>query len=854
MCSPRFSAWLRALPATVLLSGFLSPLIAADGFTVKPDRAEGIYRAGETVRWTITWEGEGAPAGDAEFVAKRGGATVLTSGPLAFEGNVARVETALAEPDTLLLEVAWTDGAERRTALGGAVASPERIQPALAAPEDFDAFWAEKLAELAAVPANPQLQADTSGRDGVDYWRLTMDNIRGTRVQGQLARPTGDRGALPALLIVQWAGVYGLEKPWATDRAAEGWLTLNILAHDLPINETPEFYQAQRDGALKDYWTIGNDHRDTSYFLRMYLACYRAVEYLKSRPDWDGRTLVVMGTSQGGQQALVTGGLHPDITAVLALVPSGNDMHAPAAGRAWAFPNWYVSVDGKDAAAVREAGRYYDAAAFAARIKAPLLLGVGLQDEVCPPAGIFAAANQVRGYKEVVVLADSGHQDVNGSQQPYNRRAYGGWLPALRAGLTAPVARTTEEEHRRLLDELGIAALRPGANPNDLTSPHAANTDEARAHPYPDIPDALTTAAGAPVRTPEQWRSVRRPEILAHFEREIYGRVPAEVPAVRWEVVATEQGRRGDVAVVTTRLAGRVDNAAYPFLEVTLDLTLTTPVDATGPVPVMLHFGWPASVLARFPAPPGPTWEEQVLAHGWGAATLVPTSFQADNGAGLNQGIIGLTNRGQPRAPDQWGALRAWAWGASRALDYFETNPAVDARRVGIEGLSRYGKAAAVAMAFDERFAVGFIGSPGQGGLALMRRNFGERVENIASGYAFHWMAGNYVRYAGPLTPADLPVDAHQLLALCAPRPVFVSVGAPEVEGQWIDQRGTFKAVVAAGPVYALHGLRDLGTTEYPGTGPALVAGELAWRQHEGGHTTLPNWPAFLSWADRYLR
>jgi hypothetical protein len=187
---------------------------------------------------------------------------------------------------------------------------------------------------------------------------------------------------------------------------------------------------------------------------------------------------------------------------------------------------------------------------------------------------------------------------------------------------------------------------------------------------------------------------------------------------------------------------------------------------------------------------------------------------QPDNGAGLTRGIIGLMNKGQPRQLDDWGALKAWAWGASRALDYLETDAAVDAKQVGLEGLSRYGKAAVVAMAYDTRFAVGFIGSSGAGGVKLHRRHYGEQVENVAGSGEYHWMAGNYIKYAGPLTAMDLPVDSHELVALCAPRPVFISVGSLEVEGGWIDAKGMFLAGVGAGPVYRLLGRKGLGTSE----------------------------------------
>jgi len=260
----------------------------------------------------------------------------------------------------------------------------------------------------------------------------------------------------------------------------------------------------------------------------------------------------------------------------------------------------------------------------------------------------------------------------------------------------------------------------------------------------------------------------------------------------------------------------------------------------------------PGACAAKGPA--APTWQQQVLAKGWGYAIIVPNSIQADNGAGLTQGIIGLCNKGQPRNADDWGALRAWAWGASRVLDYFESDKAVDAKRVGIEGLSRYGKAAIVAMAYDDRFAIGFIGSSREGGLKLHRRNFGEQVENVASSGEYHWMAGNFLKYAGPLTWNDLSVDSHELAALCAPRPIFISVGSQQVEGGWVDARGMFLAGVGAGPVYKLLGKKDLGTSEFPPQETPLIDGEVAFRQHVGGHTTGPNWPTFLTFAGRYFQ
>ena len=254
------------------------------------------------------------------------------------------------------------------------------------------------------------------------------------------------------------------------------------------------------------------------------------------------------------------------------------------------------------------------------------------------------------------------------------------------------------------------------------------------------------------------------------------------------------------------------------------------------------------------PPPPGLTWQQQALARGWGYASYIPVSVQPDSGAGLTQGIIGLVNKGQPRKLDDWGVLRAWAWGASRSLDYLETDKSVDAMQVALAGHSRYGKATLVAMAYDSRFAVAFVSSSGQGGAKIMRRNFGERVENLAGTAAYHWVAGNFLKYAGPLTPNDLPVDAHELVALCAPRPVFIGAGSPAAGDGWVDPKGGFLSAVGAGPVYKLLGRKDLGVTEMPPVETALIDGDLGFRQHKEGHTPAPNWPTFIEFASHYLK
>jgi hypothetical protein len=435
-----------------------------------------------------------------------------------------------------------------------------------------------------------------------------------------------------------------------------------------------------------------------------------------------------------------------------------------------------------------------------------------------------------------------------------------------RGDLPEPKNWTAAEDHQNMMEQLGITALRPGPSGNEQ-APNHANYDESTANPFPVLPDPLTLNDGRKVTTAAAWWNQRRPEIVELFEREVYGRVPARVPRVAWTVTDTTRGTSGTNAVVSRQLVGRVDNSSYAPITVDIQMTLVTPADVSTPVPLMIMFrsAGAGPPVANAPgADPPPT--EQLIADGWGYALLTPASIQADNGAGLTKGIIGLVNKGQPRKPDDWGSLRAWSWGASRALDYLETDRAVDARHVGIEGVSRYGKAALVTMAFDRRFAVVLVGSSGEGGAKLHRRNWGEAVENLTAANEYHWMAGNFLKYGaaearfGTRNAGDIPVDAHELIALCAPRLTFISYGIPEKgDARWLDQQGSFMAAIAAGPVFRLLGAKDLGrsddynTETMPSVNVGLLDGHLAWRQHDGGHTDAPNWKHFLGWADRHI-
>jgi hypothetical protein len=482
---------------------------------------------------------------------------------------------------------------------------------------------------------------------------------------------------------------------------------------------------------------------------------------------------------------------------------------------------------------------------------------------------------------------------------------------ASQAGVCEPVTFTAQQDQQNMMEQLGIKALLPGPS-GDEKAPNHANYDEAKANPFPDLPDLLTLKNSKKVTTPEMWWKERRPEIVEDFDREVYGRVPKDVPKVTWSVKATDREMIGFNPVIAKELLGHVDNSACPLIDVNIRMTLVTPANPKGPVPVLMMFGrssFPApaqpsaeelerinaalkallvqqdpslrAIFEQHPAyelevppafqmppftadgDPPPTW--QIIADGWGFASVDPASIQADDGAGLTRGIIGLVNKGQPRKPDDWGSLRAWAWGAGRGLDYLETDPTVDANHVGIEGVSRYGKAALVTMAFDQRFAMVLVGSSGKGGATLLRRNFGEAVENLTGG-EYYWMAGNFMKYGasdaafGSKNPGDLPVDSHELIALCAPRLTFISYGLPEKgDAKWLDHQGSFMAAVAASPVFNLLGAKGLGASEdyrtakMPAVNFGVLDGQLAWRQDDGGHTDAPNMKYFLKWADGFI-
>jgi hypothetical protein len=385
---------------------------------------------------------------------------------------------------------------------------------------------------------------------------------------------------------------------------------------------------------------------------------------------------------------------------------------------------------------------------------------------------------------------------------------------------------------------------------------HVSNYDEAKVGTY-TLPDPLKMADGTPVRDAQTWQARRRPEIIKLYETQIFGRLPANVPKVQWKVTETDSPAREGRAV-RKQVVGTVGEGPRT---VQINLSVYTPAGASKPVPVIVlaNFGGgnapaPAAPARGAAAPALPLGEppvaDDILKRGWGYATLRYQDIQPDRANSLTEGVIGLTlapGQTQP-APGDWGAITAWAWGISRAIDYLTGDRSIDAKRIALQGHSRLGKTALWASATDERIAAVFASCSGEMGAALSRRDWGETVDDMAQNFPW-WFAGNFQQFAGRWN--DMPVDAHMLIALSAPRPVYITGGTAD---QWADPVGEFLAEVAAGPVYRLLGKKDVGTSTLPPLDTPVTSGELGWHYHTGPHTASPaDWQGFLTFLDKYF-
>jgi hypothetical protein len=405
---------------------------------------------------------------------------------------------------------------------------------------------------------------------------------------------------------------------------------------------------------------------------------------------------------------------------------------------------------------------------------------------------------------------------------------------------------------------------------------HVSNYDEAKVGDY-HLPDPLVLNNGQPVPDAATWFGVRRPEILELYRKYIYGRVPAGAPAATFSLVKSDPTALGGTAVREEAVGRFGDGPDAPQVHV----ILYRPAKATAPVPVLLHivffgesppppgFGRPAA------APPAPTaggvapaaapaarrgpFREvgpiaDILGHGYAYAIFRYSEIEPDQAWGAPKrptGVRALALAPGQTAPaaDEWGGVSAWAWGASRVLDYLETNPAVDAKRVALIGHSRLGKTVIWAGAQDPRFAIIYSSCAGELGTSLARRDFGETVDDMAANFPWQF-AGNLQQFPGHWD--QMPVDTHMVIALNAPHPVFIGGG---VGDQWSDPHGEFLAEVAAGPVYRLVGKADLGTATMPEPDHPLITGDLAFHYHSEAHViSASDWKAFLEFTDRYFK
>jgi len=387
---------------------------------------------------------------------------------------------------------------------------------------------------------------------------------------------------------------------------------------------------------------------------------------------------------------------------------------------------------------------------------------------------------------------------------------------------------------------------------------HVSNYDESKVKPY-TLPELLKMANGDPVTDAETWFKKRRPKILKLFQTEIFGRIPENAPKVKWEVASTDANAAGGTAIMKKVVGIIGDKPNAPKM----NLTLFIPAKANGPVPVIfvISFGFAGgkggappkdagtgkgAALGALGGVPG-----EVLAKGFAYATMNYNEIQPDQNNQFDKGVIGQTLKsGQTKpAPDEWGAVSAWAWGISRVIDYFETDKAIDAKCVGIQGTSRLGRTVLWAAAQDERVTAAFPAVSGEAGAAIARRDWGETVDDMAQNYSWQ-LAGNYQKWVGRWN--DMPVDSHMLIALVAPRALFVNGGTTD---QWMDPVGEFLGLVHAGPAYKLVGAKDLGVKELPPIDKIIMDGDLAWSYHTGGHMATPTeWTAFLQFADRHFK
>jgi hypothetical protein len=434
---------------------------------------------------------------------------------------------------------------------------------------------------------------------------------------------------------------------------------------------------------------------------------------------------------------------------------------------------------------------------------------------------------------------------INDGDSPM--RTLTGFFTAVVLLYTAVLANAQDGKQDKVQPDPQQGKIKAGSTRKAKATGHVSNYDESKVRPY-QLPELLKMANGQPVMDAETWFKKRRPEILKLYETEIFGRVPENAPKVKWQVASTDANALNGTATLK-RLVGQMgDKAGGPKMNVSLYI----PAKAIGPVPVILTitFGGGAGGKGG-PVGKGDPIMTEILQRGWAYASVGYNDIQPDQDNSFKKGVIGLALKpGQEKpAADEWGSVSAWAWGISRIVDYFETDKAIDAKCIGIQGHSRLGRTVLWAGAQDERIAATFASCSGCAGAALARYDWGETVDDMAERFAWQ-LGGNYQKWVGKWN--DMPVDSHMLIACVAPRALLCTGGTTD---QWAAPKAQFLAMVAASPAYNLVGAKGLGVTQLPALDRAITDGNLAWHYHTGGHmATNADWRAFFVIAERQFK
>ena len=405
------------LVAVLLMAGTLQAAkkdtTAAEGYKIHvvTDRAEALYSVGDPVVFSITLTKNDTPVteGTIQVVLSNDGAEEMDRKALEITGSALSVTGTMDKPGFLRCKATYQlPSGKKIYALGGAGFDPEKIQSSLPPPDDFDAFWANQIAQLAKVPMNVKLLPVDSENPDVEAFDVTIDCLGGAPVRGYLARPRNTTpGSLPILLSLHGAGVRSSRKGTMVALAATGILTMDINAHGIENGQPDAFYEELANGELKGYSSRGKHNREESYFLGMFLRLYRAMDFLMERPEWDGGVLGVWGSSQGGGQALAAAGLNPEVDIFLASVPA----LCEHTGRLNGWPRFLRPERGeKPDPNVFRSVRYFDGMNFATRTQARALLTVGFIDTTCRPTSVYAAYNNLQGPKEMLTFPLMGHE------------------------------------------------------------------------------------------------------------------------------------------------------------------------------------------------------------------------------------------------------------------------------------------------------------------------------------------------------------------------------------------------------------------------------------------------------------